>query len=160
MNLAATFLPRSVSAIGEIMQLGFVVREWESALSFWIGLGAGPFYISERVETTTLLYRGKPAEIDYSLALGYWGGLQIELIRPNDNAPSIYREWIARHRCRARDLRGRRRRGGAGAYRSRWRCDLCRFWSGRAALRSVRASRRSGGAVRRDACGIGRLGWR
>jgi methylmalonyl-CoA/ethylmalonyl-CoA epimerase len=38
-------------------------------------------------------YRGAPTDIDFSMALGHWGDMQIELIRQHNDAPSIYKAW-------------------------------------------------------------------
>src|SRR6202022_1634349 len=44
-----------------------------------------------RLERT--LYRGQPTEIDFSMMLGYWGEMQIELIRQHNGVPSIFKTW-------------------------------------------------------------------
>ena len=83
----------SVANIGEIMQLAFVPADFDAALQHWIGLGAGPFFALDHVRLEDVTYLGKPAEIDFSMVIGYWGDLQIELIRQHNDAPSIYKAW-------------------------------------------------------------------
>ena len=39
-------------------------------------------------------YRGEASDVDISLALGYSGELQIELIQQNNDAPSVYKEFL------------------------------------------------------------------
>ena len=35
-----------------------------------------------------------PCTVDFSVAIGYWGDTQIELIQQHNDAPSIYREFL------------------------------------------------------------------
>jgi len=39
------------------------------------------------------LYHGKPAQVDLSIALGFSGGLCVELMHQHDDRPSIFRDW-------------------------------------------------------------------
>jgi hypothetical protein len=41
-------------------------------------------------------YRGRDSTADVSLAMSFAGHMNIELIQPNNDAPSVYREWIDR----------------------------------------------------------------
>ena len=83
-----------LAELGEVMQLSFMSRDFDAALRFWTEVvGAGPFFLTERVVAEELLYRGEPSPIDFRVAIGYWGSLQIELIDQRNDAPSIYREW-------------------------------------------------------------------
>src|SRR5690606_40409448 len=60
-------------------------------LQFWTQvMGAGPFYLMEHIRADSTRYRGEPTEIDFSAAIGYWGEMQIELIRQHCDTPSIY----------------------------------------------------------------------
>ena len=84
----------SIAALGEVMQLAFVPADFDGALKFWTEtMGAGPFFALDHVKLDDLKYRGAPAEIDFSMVLGYWGDIQIELIRQHNDAPSIYKAW-------------------------------------------------------------------
>jgi catechol 2,3-dioxygenase-like lactoylglutathione lyase family enzyme len=84
----------SLSALGDVMQLAYVPADFDAALKFWIEtVGAGPFWLLEHVRLDELKHRGQATTIDFSLALGYWGDLQIELIRQHDDGPSIYKSW-------------------------------------------------------------------
>ncbi len=81
-------------AFGPVMQNGYLVRDLDAALAHWTGvLGVGPFFVIERLALVDARYRGEPFEADVTIALACSGGLQIELIRQRDDAPSIYREW-------------------------------------------------------------------
>ncbi|MFO6446430.1 VOC family protein [Erythrobacter sp. NE805] len=78
--------------LGDIMQLAFVPADFDAAVRHWTGtMGVGPFYMIEGIHLDGMTYRGAPTEAVFDLALAYWGDLQIELIRPRDDHPSIYR---------------------------------------------------------------------
>lgn len=90
----APTLKGPLAALGDVMQLSFMSRDFDAALRFWTEVvGAGPFFLTERVVAEELLYKGKPSPIDFRVAIGYWGDVQIEVIDQRNDAPSIYREW-------------------------------------------------------------------
>ena len=81
---------------GEIRQNGYVVRDVEAALAHWTGtLGVGPFFYFERVPIRDFRYRGEPSPLEVSIALANSGPLQIELIQQRNDAPSMYRDFLA-----------------------------------------------------------------
>ncbi len=81
---------------GEIRQNGYVVRDIEAALRHWTEvLGVGPFYYFERAPITEFHYRDEPSDAVVSIALANSGPLQIELIEPRNDAPSMYRDFLA-----------------------------------------------------------------
>ena len=76
------------------MQMAYVPRDLETALKYWTqNVGAGPFFAIEHVRLERGRYLGEPADIDFSIALGYWGDMQIELIEQHNDAPSIFKAW-------------------------------------------------------------------
>jgi hypothetical protein len=83
---------------GPVMQNAFVVDDLEQAIAHWTGvMNVGPFFVFERVAFTECWFRGRSAlDIDLSVAIAYWGDLQIELIQQRNAAPSIYSEFRAR----------------------------------------------------------------
>lgn len=84
----------AIASLGEVMQLAYVPSDFDGALKFWIEtMGAGPFFALEHVQLEDARYLGKPANIDFSLVLGYWKDMQIELIRQHNDTPSIYKRW-------------------------------------------------------------------
>ncbi len=86
--------PARITDLGEIMQLAFVPADFDAALKFWIEvMGAGPFFAIDDVRLADCKYRGAPSDVHFSMALGYWGDMQIELIRQHNDAPSIYKAW-------------------------------------------------------------------
>ena len=82
---------------GPAMQNGYVVRDLAAAIAHWTTrIGVGPFYLFPRVTFAQSTYRGHPAAIEMKVAMAYSGNLQIELIEPTSETPSIYREFLDR----------------------------------------------------------------
>lgn len=81
---------------GEIMQFGYVVPDIEAGARQWTErVGAGPFYLIERLAMDDYCYRGAALQPEIRVAFGYWGDIQIELITPLDGGPSLYADAIA-----------------------------------------------------------------
>jgi hypothetical protein len=82
--------------LGEIRQNGFVVRDIQAAMRHWAEkLGIGPFLYREEASFAGFSYRGSPSQARASLAFAHAGSLQIELIQPLDDEPSMYRDFLA-----------------------------------------------------------------
>ena len=82
---------------GDVRQNGYVVPDVEAAMAHWTRvLGVGPFFYFERVPIEEFSYRGKPSPLVASIALANSGPLQIELIQQRNDAPSMYRDFLAR----------------------------------------------------------------
>lgn len=80
-----------LSAIGPVMQIAFCPKDFDSALSHWTQvMGVGPFFMLKDIALEGLSYRGQPSEFRFSIAIAYWGDMQVELIRRENDAPSIY----------------------------------------------------------------------
>ena len=80
---------------GPIRQLGYVVRDVRGAIVHWAKYhGVGPFILFEEAPLRDFRYRGKPTEARVAIALGQSGSVQIELIMPLDENPSLYREHL------------------------------------------------------------------
>jgi catechol 2,3-dioxygenase-like lactoylglutathione lyase family enzyme len=83
-----------IAQLGEVMQIAFIPADFDAALRFWTEtMGVGPFFLIDRVKMTDAKYRGAAADFNFSVAIAYWGDLQVELVRQHDDAPSIYKEW-------------------------------------------------------------------
>ncbi len=81
---------------GVIRQNGYVVRDIDAALAHWTEkLGVGPFFYFERVPIVNFRYRGTPSPLEASIALANSGALQVELIQQRNDAPSMYRDFLA-----------------------------------------------------------------
>jgi hypothetical protein len=79
---------------GPILQNGYVVRNLERAVEHWAGtIGVGPFFLLEHIQFGDVFFRGRPLNIDMSVAVGYWHDVQIELIVQHDTNTSIYTEF-------------------------------------------------------------------
>ncbi|MGQ2929869.1 MAG: VOC family protein [Sphingopyxis sp.] len=84
--------PATLASLGEIMQLAFVPADFDAALKHWTEvMGAGPFFLLPNVSLPGGRYCGEPSDPVFTMALGYWGEMQIELIRPENDAKSLYR---------------------------------------------------------------------
>ena len=84
----------SIARLGDIIQMAYVPANFEGALNYWTQtIGAGPFFAINHVRLEGLTYRGQPSEVDFSMRLGYWGDMQIELIHQHNDAPSIFKAW-------------------------------------------------------------------
>ena len=77
-----------------VIQHGYVVRDLEASLAFWKEtMRAGPFFVVDNA-LEGLIYRGRPTSVRWTTALTYRGNMLIEIIRQNDDSPSIYREQL------------------------------------------------------------------
>lgn len=83
---------------GAVRQVGYVVRDIESAMARWVALGVGPWFYKEDVGSTEFRYYGKASRLPkLSIALANSGDLQLELIQQRDDAPSLYLDSLARN---------------------------------------------------------------
>lgn len=86
-----------ISAIGPVMQLAFVPKDFDAAVKHWTEtMGVGPFFYLPDAGLQNAMFNGAPSEAAFGLALAYWGGIQIELIKQHNDAPSIYnaQPWV------------------------------------------------------------------
>ena len=82
-----------LSKIGPVMQMAFVPGDFDAAIRHWTQvMGVGPFFLIENIALEDLRYLGEPSDCIFTLALAYWGDMQIELIRQENDVPSIYRD--------------------------------------------------------------------
>lgn len=89
-----------VAQLGDIMQLAYLPADFDAAVKYWTEtMGVGPFYMLENVQLGAMRYRGQPTDAIFSIALAYWGDIQIELVRAENDAPSLYEgEYAVRDR--------------------------------------------------------------
>lgn len=91
-----TPLQARIADLGKLMQIAYVVDDLDDATRYWVDvMGVGPFFQLEAGSEGADLfeYRGTPCQANYSVRIGYWGEVQVELIRQNNDAPSIYSKW-------------------------------------------------------------------
>lgn len=91
---------QGLARLGPVMQLAWLPQDFDAALDHWTRvMGVGPFFLMENIALDDMRYLGQPTSAVFSLALAYWGDTQIELIRPENDAPSIYNgEYAVRDR--------------------------------------------------------------
>lgn len=83
--------------LGAVVQYAYVVEDIESAILHYVGvLGIGPWYVLGPFVPAKGLYRGKPTEVEVTLAMAFSGHAMIELIQQHNQAPSVYLETIER----------------------------------------------------------------
>ena len=84
----------TIASIGPVIQIAFVPPDFDAALKHWIQvMGVGPFFLLEKMALEGLTYRGQPSDCVFTVAIGYWNDLQVELIRQDNDSPSIYRDF-------------------------------------------------------------------
>ncbi|MBI5090643.1 MAG: VOC family protein [Actinobacteria bacterium] len=82
-----------------VIQMAYIVPDIDEAMRAWSdNLKVGPWFLLDSFTGVDPVYRGNPSQADVKLAMGFAGHMQIELIQPKDEHPSVYRE--------VRDTRG------------------------------------------------------
>jgi len=80
-----------------VIQMAYVVADLEAAIREWsTKLRVGPWFVLEHFTGVDPVYRGQPSRADVRLAMSFAGHMNMELIQPNNDAPSVYREMIER----------------------------------------------------------------
>lgn len=80
---------------GADLQLGYVVKDIEAAMTTWTrDLRVGPFLHIDAMGPLEALHDGQPAPVVMSCAFSYVGNVQIELIEQRNEVPSLYREFL------------------------------------------------------------------
>lgn len=83
--------------VGGIAQMAYVVPDMEAAIAWWVrDARTGPWFLLESFTGADHVYRGTPSLADVRIAMAFAGHMQIELIQPKDDHPSVYREMIDR----------------------------------------------------------------
>lgn len=77
--------------IENVVQAGFVVNDLDSAVERWFRRGAGPFRAFRDIDIS-LFYHQQQSSVRLNLALGQCDGVQIELIQPLGDGPSLFAE--------------------------------------------------------------------
>lgn len=81
---------------GPVIQQGYVVPDIDQAIEHWVARGVGPFFIESHIRPKGE-YDGHQIQPDLSAAFAYSGDQQIEVIQQHDDAPTIYRDYLADH---------------------------------------------------------------
>lgn len=77
-----------------VFQNAFIVNDIEEAISRWVRtMGIGPFVVLENISMANAFYRGQPTTMKLHAALAASGDIQMELIQPLHDHPSVYRDF-------------------------------------------------------------------
>lgn len=88
----------SISAVGAVMQLAFLPKDFDAAVTYWTEtMGVGPFFLLENIRLGDMTCHGEPTDAIFSVAIAYWNDMQIELVRPENGAPAHYTGQHAVH---------------------------------------------------------------
>ena len=80
---------------GSIAQIGYVVRDIEASMQGFIKTGIGPWFFLKGVRPASFTYRGEPSDMAMDVAVANSGDIQLELITPVNDAPSMYADFLA-----------------------------------------------------------------
>ncbi len=81
---------------GQIIQMAYVVEDIHASMAWWMAdARTGPWFLLDHFLGPDQTYRGAPSQADVAIAMAFAGHMQIELIQPLDDHPSVYREIIA-----------------------------------------------------------------
>lgn len=81
--------------VGEIVQTAYVVKDIRAAIDWWVrDAKTGPWFLLDSFMGADHIYRGTQSQADVAIAMAFAGHMQIELIQPKDDHPSVYRETI------------------------------------------------------------------
>jgi methylmalonyl-CoA/ethylmalonyl-CoA epimerase len=80
-----------------VFQNAFIVDDIEAAVARWVrSMGIGPWVMLENISMPNATYRGQPTTMPLHAALASSGELQMELIQPLHDHPSVYRDYYPR----------------------------------------------------------------
>jgi len=69
---------KGLARLGPVMQLAWLPEDFDAALEHWTKtMGVGPFFIMENIALADMRYMGEPTNAVFTLALSYWGDVQI-----------------------------------------------------------------------------------
>ena len=79
--------------LGPPKQIAYAVPDAFEAAQRWVkDFGAGPFFVSEHIPVTDVIYRGSPSTFDHTSAYGQWGDIMVELVQDHGTGPSVVRD--------------------------------------------------------------------
>jgi hypothetical protein len=81
---------------GGIFQMAYVVPDLSAAIDYWVhDLKVGPWFQLDGFDGgDDAVHRGEKYTATVDLAMAFAGHMQIELLQPNDDEPSVYKETI------------------------------------------------------------------
>ena len=76
-----------------LVQIAYFVTDIRTAaLDMAENFGAGPFFISSRIELSRCEHRGQKQNFVHSSAYGQWGEIMLELVQQDEEGPSPFRD--------------------------------------------------------------------
>ena len=79
--------------LGPPKQIAYAVPDAFEAAKRWVkDFGAGPFFVSEHIPVTDVIYRGSRSSFDHTSAYGQWGDIMVELVQDHGTGPSVVRD--------------------------------------------------------------------
>ncbi|MUL66201.1 hypothetical protein BOO86_17135 [Mycobacterium sp. CBMA 234] len=85
--------PRA-NMFGSIAQMGYVVRDIEASMAGFVESGIGPWFYLKNVKPGNFTYQGRPSGMAMDVAVANSGDMQIELIQPVNDEPSMYKDFL------------------------------------------------------------------
>lgn len=83
--------PGSLTHFAPISQMAYAPSDFEAAIAHWTqNMGVGPFFMFENIALDDMEYCGEPTDARFTVAIAYWGDIQIELVRGENDAPAHY----------------------------------------------------------------------
>jgi hypothetical protein len=80
---------------GQIVQMAYVVKDIRASMDWWVrDCHVGPWFLLESFTGAEHRFRGGPSQADVAIAMAFAGHMQIELIQPKDDHPSVYKEIV------------------------------------------------------------------
>jgi hypothetical protein len=80
---------------GQIVQMAYVVKDIRQSMDWWIrACRVGPWFLLDSFTGAEQRYRGGPSHSDVAIAMAFAGHMQIELIQPKDDHPSVYKDIV------------------------------------------------------------------
>ena len=81
--------------VSGIMQTAFIVPDIHAAIDHWVSkLVIGPWFLLGEFTGIDPQYRGAPSTSKCAIAMSFAGQMNIELIQPLDDQPSVYKDTI------------------------------------------------------------------
>jgi len=82
---------------GQIVQMAYVVKDIRASMDWWVrDCHVGPWFLLDSFTGADHRFRGGQSHADVAIAMAFAGHMQIELIQPKDDHPSVYKEIVDR----------------------------------------------------------------
>jgi hypothetical protein len=83
--------------VGTVCQMAYVVEDIDAAIDWWVTkMGVGPWFVLPSFGGEGHEFRGAPCTSYVKIAMSFTGSMNIELLQPLDDQPSVYKETVDR----------------------------------------------------------------